>query len=499
MLPSMGRRSFLRTLGVGATALVAPRSAWPQRRRKPNIVLIFSDDQGYADMGCQGCEDIPTPHIDSIAHAGARFTDGYVTAPVCSPSRAGLLTGRYQQRFGHEHNPGAAPEIGLPLAETTLADRLKAAGYATGMVGKWHLGMLEQQHPINRGFDEFYGFLHGGHSYLRPNEARRLDDPIRRGFDAVEEPEYLTDGFGREAVDFIGRHAEQPFFLYLAFNAVHSPLEASQKYLDRFPQVADPKRRTYAGMLSAMDDAVGAVLTKLREAEIEDDTLIFFISDNGGPTSQTTSRNDPLRGFKTDVYEGGIRVPFMMQWKGRVPEGSVCEKPVSSLDVVPTALAAAGAPVTRQLDGTDLLPFLAGRDRVPHEQLFWRIGRRRAARSGQWKLVDNGGGSFELYDLPEDIGETRDLAREKPDTVADLVAAYDEWNARNVDALWTRKSFSREGQGRGLRQRFNRLDRNLDGKLTGEEITNPRLLRRLDADGDGFVTLDEARAGWRQR
>lgn len=496
----MDRRQFVTTLGTGAAALAVPRFVWSQEQRKPNIVLIFSDDQGYADMGCQGCEDIPTPHMDALAANGVRFTDGYVTAPVCSPSRAGLLTGRYQQRFGHEHNPGNSREAGLPLPEVTLADRLKAAGYATGMVGKWHLGMLDEQNPIKRGFGEFYGFLHGAHSYLRPNERRGMGDPIRRGLEPAEEPEYLTDGFAREAEEFIDRHKSEPFFLYLAFNAVHSPLEASDTYAERFGHIDDPKRRTYAGMLSAMDDAVGAVTAKLQAAGIEDDTLIFFISDNGGPTRQTTSRNDPLRGYKGQVYEGGIRIPFLMQWKGRVPGGVLYEQPVSSLDVVPTALAAAGVEqaAEMELDGVNLAAFVgADNAGTPHEQLFWRMGRRRAVRSGQWKLVDNATGDFELYDLAEDIGEQRDLARDKADAFTGLVTAYEDWDRQNVDALWVRESFGREGRGRGgnLQQRFQQLDRDGDGRLTVQELPRPGLFGRLDANGDGSVTLDEARGG----
>jgi arylsulfatase A-like enzyme len=502
------RRRFLAMAGAGAATLAVPRFSWAQEQRKPNILLIFSDDQGYADMGCQGCQDIPTPHLDSLAANGVRFTDGYVTAPLCSPSRAGLLTGRYQQRFGHEHNPGNSREAGLPRTETTLANRLKAVGYATGMVGKWHLGMLDEQNPVNRGFDEFYGFLHGAHSYLRPNERSGIGDPIRRGLEPVEEPEYLTDGFAREGVAFIERHKAEPFFLYLAFNAVHSPLEASAKYSDRFQHIADPKRRTYAGMLSAMDDAVGALLAKLQDAGIEDDTLIFFISDNGGPTSQTTSRNDPLRGFKGQVYEGGIRVPFLVQWKGRLPRGMVYAQPVSSLDVVPTALAAAGAEQSAEmkLDGVNLAPFVgAGNAGEPHAQLFWRMGPRRAMRRGPWKLVDNAAGAFELYNLAEDIAEQRNLAQDKADVYQQLMGAYADWDAQNVEALWLRESFAREGAARGtgagtnLQRRFQQLDADGDGKLSADELGQPQLHRRLDADGDGLVTPEEARSGFANR
>src|SRR5215207_8124141 len=252
--------------------------------RKPNVIVILADDMGYADIGVNGCKDIPTPNIDSIARNGVRCVNGYVSHPYCSPTRAGLLTGRYQQRFGHEFNPGPptdrTPEVGLPLTEVTMADRLKAAGYRTGLVGKWHLGHADDKfHPLNRGFDEFFGFLGGSHSYLRPGTGPTA---IFRGKEEVKEKEYLTDAFAREGVAFIEKHKKESFFLYWAFNAVHGPMEAADKYLKRFPEIKDEKRRTYAAMLAALDDAIGQGLAKLKECGIDDNTLIFFVSDNGG-------------------------------------------------------------------------------------------------------------------------------------------------------------------------------------------------------------------------
>ncbi len=286
-----------------------------------------------------------------------------MSGPYCSPTRAGLLTGRYQQRFGHEFNPGNGPELGLPLSETTIADRLRSAGYATGLVGKWHLGAAPEFHPQRRGFDEFFGFLGGAHSYFPGQGA-----PIYRGTSEVKEPGYLTDAFGREAVAFIDRHKAGPFFLYLAFNAVHTPMDATDARLKRFEAIADTRRRTYAAMLTAMDEAVGQVLDKLRAEGLDEDTLVVFFSDNGGPTMPGTtinaSRNDPLRGSKRTTLEGGIRVPFAWRWTGTLPAGTVYERPIIQLDVLPTALAAAGVEAEPgwRLDGVNLLPYLSGRE-----------------------------------------------------------------------------------------------------------------------------------------
>jgi arylsulfatase A-like enzyme len=413
----------------------------PKQNNKPNVILIVADDLGYGELTCQGyTKDIPTPNIDSIARRGVRFTNGYVSCPVCSPTRAGLLTGRYQQRFGHEFNPGganrASPNFGLPLTETTLPARLKREGYATGMVGKWHLGFRRGYRPRGRGFDEFFGFLAGAHPYVQGGNAAAA---ILRGNRPVVERDYLTDAFRREALAFIERHKDQPFFLYLPFNAVHAPLQATATYQQRFPRISDPKRLTFAAMLSALDDAVGAVLKKVEDLGMLDNTLVVFISDNGGPTLRTTSGNGPLRGFKTEVYEGGIRVPFLLAWKkGGIPEGRVFDKPVLSLDIVPTVMAAVGARIEpgEKLDGVDLLPFLTDKNTaVPHEALFWRFGARHAVRRGDWKLVRMGR-ERGLFNLAADIGETNDLSAQEPEIVRELTAAWSNWNSELKPPLW---------------------------------------------------------------
>ncbi|MFN3324186.1 MAG: sulfatase [Bryobacteraceae bacterium] len=445
----MQRREFL--AGLGAAAL------YGQSRRQPNIVILFADDLGYGETGFQGNREIPTPHINSIAANGVRFTDGYVTSPYCCPSRAGLMTGRYQTRFGHELNVVGKRNldalIGLPETEKTMADHLRAAGYATGLIGKWHLGGADRYHPLRRGFDEFYGFLHEGHFYypppyrggvtrLRPNEPPYDDDnPVLRGTEPIVEPEYLTDALAREATDFIERHKSRPFFLYLAFNAIHSPMQAPVSALKEFESIRDEHRRLFAAMMRPMDNAVGAVLAKLRALDLERDTLVVFLSDNGGPTTELTSSNAPLRGGKGQLFEGGIRIPFAMQWKGRIAPGQVYRQPVISLDLLPTALAAAGTPIPRGLDGVDLLPYLDGKAQgAPHESLYWRYSPNIALRQGEWKLVRQAGrgapGEFQLFHLAKDVGETRDLSAREPARLAALKAELERLDAGMEPPRW---------------------------------------------------------------
>jgi arylsulfatase A-like enzyme len=410
---------------------------------RPNILVIVGDDMGYADIGVHGCRDIPTPHLDSLAVHGIRCTSGYVSGPYCSPTRAGLLTGRYQQRFGHEFNPGPDPtgEIGLPLTETTLPDRLRKAGYATGMVGKWHLGNAEKFHPLNRGFDEFYGFLGGARSFfpLAAGKGGNAGVKMYRGREVVPEDQpYTTDTFAREATAFIDRHAQHEWFLYLPFNAVHTPMHATEKYLDRFAEVEPANRRTYCAMMAAMDDAVGAVLAKLAEHKLTENTLIFFISDNGGPPVNA-SNNGTLRGFKAQTWEGGIRVPFLVQWPGKLPAGKVYDQPVIQLDIGPTALAAVGVSAAdARFDGVNLLPYFTGEaSGPPHESLFWRFGDQMAIRHGNYKLVNGRGAAGPmLFDLAADIGEQRDLLAAKPEVAKDLQARYDAWNATLEKPRW---------------------------------------------------------------
>ena len=451
---AFSRRRFLSLAGAAAaTGLCATRAAGiadsgAPPARKPNFLVILADDLGYGDLSVQGCKDIPTPNIDSLARDGVRFTSGYVSCPLCSPTRAGLMTGRYQQRFGHWYNSGPPEkpgvEFGLPLSEITIAQLLKQAGYATGIVGKWHLGRDPKFHPMQRGFDEFFGFMRATHDYL--NSRAQPENRILRGTDPVDEPEYLTDAFAREAVRFIEHHQAEPFFLYLPFNAVHGPMAATPKYLERFPNIADPKRRTAAAMLSAMDDAVGAVLGALRKTGLEDNTLVFFLSDNGGNPG-FASRNGPLAGAKNTILEGGIRVPFFLRWPGRVPHGEVYGQPVISLDVFTTCAAAAqvALPADRVIDGVDLIPYVRGEKAdAPHDMLFWKWFEGEAARKGDWKLFKGKDGTVRLYDLSKDIGETTDVSKDHPDVVRMMCQGLAAWVSQLKPPLWEWKPL---GQG----------------------------------------------------
>jgi arylsulfatase A-like enzyme len=439
-MPSLRRASLTVAFVLACAALPGgSRAASPQAPvPRPNIVLIVADDLGWGETGMQG-GDIPTPRIDSLASNGVRFTAGYVSCPVCAPTRAGLMTGRYQQRFGFEFNPGPAPAndsaFGLPLDEATLAERLKAAGYATGMFGKWHLGNRPGYRPPERGFNTFFGFLGGAHSYLPGGRGR---DSIFRGTNVADVPPFLTTALAQEAAAFIDAHTNDAFFLYVPFNAVHAPMQATDAYLERFKHL-DGNRRTFAAMLTALDDAVGTVLERLRAHHLEQRTLIIFHSDNGGPTPQTTSRNGPLRATKGTVYEGGIRVPFVMQWPGVLPAGKTCPHPVIALDIHPTALAAAGVtpPKDKPLDGVNLIPFLTGeRKDAPHDTLFWRMGPQSAARMGPWKLVKSRGGSPQLFNLQTDPSESRDVSAEHPAEFQKIQDAWAAWDRQLAAPRW---------------------------------------------------------------
>ncbi len=478
-VPHLGSLWSLRSLSSLLALAALAHAAAP-----PNVLLVTIDNLGYADLGCFGNPLVRTPNLDAFARDGVRSTAFYSASPTCSPSRAALLTGRYQTRFGFEGNAiGAAnadPRIGLPADQRTIAQRLRDTGYVTALVGKWHLGGTAAFHPHRRGFDEFFGFLHEGHYYVpspwqsvttwlrRPTlpdggkgrwtspDGRTVwsthlgnvepdynaDNPILRGSQPEDESANLTDAFTREACDFIQRHTAQPFFLYLAYNAVHSPMQAADRHLEKFAHVPDLHRRMFAAMLSHLDDSIGTVLTQLHYVGLDHNTLVVFLSDNGGPTRELTSSNAPLRGEKGTYFEGGIRVPFIARWPAHLPAGRVVDTPVISLDLTATALRAGGATIdAAALDGRDLATLFAAPATTAEPRTFyWRAGQRRAIRHGDWKLVRDAGrrqeGAWHLFNLAADVSEKTDLAAQEPARVAELAALWDKWNSQQSAPLW---------------------------------------------------------------
>jgi arylsulfatase A-like enzyme len=426
--------AMIRVLSLGLVLL-----GCASEPRPPNVVVIVSDDLDYSMLGYHGYRAAATPNLDAICEGGVYFTNGYVSSPSCGPSRAGLMTGRYQARYGYESQIGSIPRMierdtGVDTREILLPELLKETGYATAVIGKWHLGYNEKYRPNNRGADHFFGFLTKGRYYWE--EEKR--SPVLRNGEEVRGEGYLTEALAREAADFIHRHADRPFFLYYAPWNVHVPHVVPEEYIPPGGSVLD-------GMVQALDQSVGTIFEALREEGLERDTLVVFVNDNGGVHEQY---NTPFRGKKTTLYEGGIRVPFAMRWPGHLPEGSRYDHPVIQLDIFPTVAAAAGAvlPDDRVYDGVDLLPFVTGaRADVPHERLFWRFEemlggfRGRAVRVGNLKLVvqqqDDGRERVELFDLARDPGESDDLAPGNPERVRALMLSLQAWEAGMPDPV----------------------------------------------------------------
>ena len=421
---------------------------------KPNVIVIITDDQGYADVGFNGCVDIPTPNIDRIANEGVKFTHGYVSYPVCGPSRAGLLTGRYQDRFGFTTNPTISPdhpEAGIPLDEQNMAEVLGQVGYKNAIIGKWHMGSHPIHHPLNRGFHHFFGFLSGGHNYF-PRQYNLNDlSEVKKPYDWYRtklmhdrervdiDADYLTDVLSDASVKFIHNCAknDEPFFLYLAYNAPHNPLQATQKYLDRFSHIEKWGRRNYAAMVSAVDDGVGKILKALSDSKIDDETLIFFLSDNGG-ASNNSSNNGILREHKGTLFEGGLRVPFALRWAGKIEPGMVYKHPIISLDIMATVAELADAPISmdRPLDGVNLLPYLLNqKNGSPHDYLFWRKFDRNgvAVRSGDIKLVADrkfNEQGYCVYNTTDDISEKNDIIDLDVDKNKEMLKRHKIWTSQ---------------------------------------------------------------------
>jgi len=400
---------------------------------QPNIIIILTDDMGYADVSCYDhSEEVNTPNIDKIAQAGVLFTDGYVSGLQCAPTRAGLLSGKYQQRFGFYHNRDVFDKVFLP--QVTLPQVLKKYGYTTGMIGKWHLGRgSEEEYPYKRGFDEFYGFLTGMRGYLKPAP----NSPLMKNAKRVEEKYgYLTDFLNREAVSFVERQSgENPFFLYVAYNAPHYPLEAKEEYIKKY-NTGNPDRDRQLAMMASVDEGVGQIIDTLKKNKQFDNTLIFFLSDNGGEPKRGAD-SGKLREGKNSVYEGGPRVPFTVSWPAKIPPGQIITQPVISLDIFATSVAAAGGGMPKDVvfDSKNMLPLLSGETTdALHDALFWQQKSTAwAVRRGSWKLVHmkpkkkTEDDIYELYNLRDDIGERVNLASKNPALVEELKIRFQGW------------------------------------------------------------------------
>ena len=408
---------------------------------KPNFVIILADDLGYADLGYQGSKQIPTPNIDNLAESGIVFTSAYVSSPVCGPSRAGLITGKNQLSFGVNNNffhsqPGFDPNyVGLPLTQTTLADKLKLLGYTNGIIGKWHLGEKDHFYPTKRGFDEFWGFLAGGHDYfIEDPDDNNMKSPMQSSYKKPDPITYLTDDIGDECTDFIKRHNNEPFFLYACFNAPHGPMQATEEDLKLFSHIDDEMRRIYCAMVYRLDKNVGKILKAIEDEGLEENTFVVFMSDNGGPSVDPISNgsiNAPLRGQKTTVLEGGIRVPMIFKWPSKLSEPKIIGDMVLSLDIFPTFVKAAGGNISEEdrLRGIDLMPFITGAtDITPHTSMEWKYTVSAAIRDGDWKLVKEGlDHDWDLYRISEDPTEINNLAEDYPDKVREMDLQFREW------------------------------------------------------------------------
>jgi len=472
-----------RLLLLLAAFLAAGPAASQALQDRPNVVVIIADDLGYSDVSTYAKGRIPTPNIDRLGRQGVVFTQGYAAAPICSPSRAGLMTGRAPQRYGFEYNNGPAvrdvrEKLGLDTKELTLGDVLQGAGYRTGVVGKWHLGSSDEHYPTRRGFHEFFGFLTGQTDYIDPKSPDAITIGVRPPRPAGSPPpaaggaesagsialasaqrgalnevmrgerqvvnnadRYLTEEITRESIAFVERNRHRPFFLYVAHHAPHTPFQVTRKYYDRFPHIQDRQARIYAGMVSALDDSVGEIVGRIDQLGLGGRTMIVFLSDNGcaGYLNCLCSCRE-LTGSKLTQFEGGIRVPFMMRWTGRIPASRTYRNPISAYDVFPTAVAAAGVamPANRVYDGVDLLPYVSGRARGrPHETLVWRSLPLVAVRQGDWKYHRDYDGREHLFNLARDVRETRNLIDREPRRAAALKAALATWEADKVKPAWS--------------------------------------------------------------
>lgn len=409
-------------------------------KTKPNFIIILADDLGYADVSLNGSKQIPTPNIDRLAEKGVNFTNGYVTGPVCSPSRAGLLTGRNQVHFGHDNNlggnqPGFDPEyLGLPLTENTIATRLKKLGYVTGLIGKWHLGVTHEFHPLQRGFDEMWGYTGGGHDYFTSEpDGKGYKCPIECNYKTPQKITYITDDKGDECVDFIKRHKNEPFFLFASFNAPHAPMQATEADLELFKHIKNEKRRKYCAMVHRLDVNVGRIIKTLEDHELDENTMLVFLSDNGGPCDSNASINAPFSGQKGILLEGGIHVPFIISFPGSIPEGETYSNPVISLDIARTFFELAGGTISDEvtLEGVNLVPYVNGEIQgKPHDSFNWRFTISAAIRENKWKLIRLPDRLPMLFDLSKDISEQNNVALDNIEITKSMLRKLGEWDVK---------------------------------------------------------------------
>jgi len=449
----LSRRDFLR---LSAAGLAAAEPFWgrngeafAEAYKKPNFIIFYTDDQGIGDLSAYGAADIPTPNMDALAASGVRFTNWYSASPVCSPSRAALLTGRYPQRTGVSRILSANRNSpGLYADEITIARALKAAGYRTALFGKWHLGTSSESRPNAQGFDEFYGFLGGCIDYYSHimywemgSGLFPVHDLWKNSEEVWENGTYFTDIITRESLRFIRENSSKPFFLYVAYNSPHYPMHAPREYFERFPNL-ESHRRQQAAMVATVDDSMGRILELIKKQGLVDNTVIFFQSDNGATIEKRClfdgsgefyhgGSNEPYRGYKGGLYEGGIHMPAILSWPGLVPKGAVSDRLGCAIDILPTFLNMAQVPVPtdRVIDGRNIMPMILSLGKSPHKLLFWELGEQLALREGKWKLILDGKESFEkndslpevfLADLEADPEEKLNLAGENPEVVKRL-------------------------------------------------------------------------------
>ncbi|MFI3318521.1 MAG: sulfatase-like hydrolase/transferase [Rikenellaceae bacterium] len=467
------------TLTLAPQALAAAQEGGSAER--PNIIIFMADDMGYADAGFTGSEYIKTPNLDALAAAGVVFTNGHTTHPFSGPSRAGLLSGRYQHRFGFEENPAYDPAnetLGISVDEVLFPARIQKAGYTTGAIGKWHLGAAFPFHPNNRGFDYFYGFLGGGHDYFRINMLTVVKEgyqqPLMRNNQPATFDGYLTDALSADAAQFVEENKDNPFMLYVAYNAPHGPLQAPKEDIARYKHIEDQKRRVYSAMVDVMDLGIGKVVETLKRNGLYENTIIFFLSDNGGPQGQgysayNGSNNGVFRGGKGQYYEGGVHVPFMACWPAKIEAGTRIDYPVNSLDISRTAVELAGGDpiVGNEMDGVNLIPYVTGEAKgAPHEAIFWR-----GANGKKWAMLSKDNVKYvkskpedipQLYFLDKDPSEAEDKIAKNSKLVARLQAEWDEWNMGNKEneiLLYTQYHTAREAFFESMRESVKEFNR----------------------------------------